>query len=226
MRFAFGMIAALLLAVSLGGCRSHYSWHQKLTLVVETPQGTRSGSSVVRVDVLYGQLPLMAGDTETFVTGEAAIVDLGQGKYLFALLMAEDDGGLNGTVRLAEYTWRDQITGHGKERLSQIANLKGVRELPRKYYPLLVTFKNINDPETIEQVNPDDLENSFGPGYSLKSITLEVTEEPVTTGVVEKLLPCLKMKKECISNKDVFPFDTTNRIKRRVLNIYFRRNRI
>ncbi|MCP4095679.1 MAG: hypothetical protein GY748_05500, partial [Planctomycetaceae bacterium] len=57
-----------------------------------------------------------------------------------------------------------------------------------RYFPLLVTFTDINDPASVKKIDPDDLAASFGPGYSLKSVTLEITGEPVTQGVVEKVL--------------------------------------
>ena len=53
--------------------------------------------------------------------------------------------------------------------------------------PLLVTFTDIKDPTTVKKVDPDNLAATFGPGVSLKSITLEITDETVTEGKVEKI---------------------------------------
>ena len=39
------------------------------------------------------------------------------------------------------------------------------------------------------EVKPESLAAAFGPGYSLKSITLEITDEEVTRGRVEKIIP-------------------------------------
>ncbi|MEO6202469.1 MAG: hypothetical protein ABIU05_13315 [Nitrospirales bacterium] len=63
-----------------------------------------------------------------------------------------------------------------------------VRDLPRQNYPLLVTFTDINDPKTVQQVDPGNLAATFGPGVSLKRITLEITDEPVTEGKLESVL--------------------------------------
>jgi len=60
--------------------------------------------------------------------------------------------------------------------------------VPSNMYPLLVTFTDIADPKSVKQVNPADLAATFGAGFSLKSITLEVTDDKVTEGVVEKVL--------------------------------------
>lgn len=54
-------------------------------------------------------------------------------------------------------------------------------------YPYLVTFKDIADPTSVVRVDPDDLAASFGAGYRLKAITVQVTDEPVTVGIVKKL---------------------------------------
>ncbi|MCC6479158.1 MAG: hypothetical protein IT552_08115, partial [Sphingomonadaceae bacterium] len=54
-------------------------------------------------------------------------------------------------------------------------------------YPMLVTFKDLADPTSVEQVDPDDLAASFGRGYRLKSITVQVTDAPVTVGIGDRL---------------------------------------
>jgi hypothetical protein len=72
--------------------------------------------------------------------------------------------------------------------LDLISTLSATRELTPKQYPLLVTFGDINDPASVKRVDPDNLELAFGPGYALQSITLSITDEPVTKGGVEKVL--------------------------------------
>jgi hypothetical protein len=72
--------------------------------------------------------------------------------------------------------------------LDLISTLSATRELAPKQYPLLVTFGDISDPASVKRVDPDNLELAFGPGYALQSITLSITDEPVTTGKVEKVL--------------------------------------
>ena len=61
-------------------------------------------------------------------------------------------------------------------------------DIPRSHYPLLVTFTDIIDPTTVKVVDPDNLAETFGPGASLKRITLEITDEPVTEGKIESVL--------------------------------------
>jgi hypothetical protein len=54
----------------------------------------------------------------------------------------------------------------------------------------LVRFGDPNDPEAVERVDPNHLAASFGPGVSLKPATVEITGDPLTTGI-EKKLPWL-----------------------------------
>lgn len=176
----FGLFVLVAAVVALSGCRSRYEWRQKLTVTVETPHGEYSGSSVVEVVALFGQLPASGNEVEYKVSGEATIVELGGGRYLFALLGGSEER----FYRALGYNYGDRGT-----KLKRISGMQGeTRMLERENYPLLVTFENVSDPTTVRQVDPTDFVASFGPGYALKSITLEITDEPVTEGSVESVL--------------------------------------
>lgn len=87
--------AVLVLAVlSLSACTRETSWRQRLKIIVETPTGETSGSSVTEVQVVdtYGPLiPRDATGPRATVRGEAVAIEVLPGKWLFALL----DGGDN-----------------------------------------------------------------------------------------------------------------------------------
>ena len=51
----------------------------------------------------------------------------------------------------------------------------------------LLRFRDITDPATVELVDPDNLSASFGKGYTLKRVTYQVTNDPVTKGMDERL---------------------------------------
>ncbi|NMW31962.1 hypothetical protein HKD42_07810, partial [Altererythrobacter sp. RZ02] len=57
----------------------------------------------------------------------------------------------------------------------------------RSAYPMLVTFGDLSDPTSVAQVDPDDLAASFGTGTTLKRITVQMTDDPVTTGIEQRL---------------------------------------
>lgn len=52
---------------------------------------------------------------------------------------------------------------------------------------MLVTFGDLADPTTMAEVDPDDLTKTFGEAVSLKRITVQITDDPVTTGIEMRL---------------------------------------
>src|SRR5262249_13499521 len=72
---------------------------------------------------------------------------------------------------------------------------RGPITLTYKLYPRLLRFRDIKDPATAELVDPDYLAKSFGPGFRLVRVTIEITNEPVTRGI-RKILPWLSRNLE------------------------------
>jgi hypothetical protein len=52
---------------------------------------------------------------------------------------------------------------------------------------MLVRFRDIADPTSVEKVDPDNLAASFGEGVKLRRITVQLTDDPVTTGIEKRL---------------------------------------
>jgi hypothetical protein len=183
MKFVFSVFLLILCAVGLSACRENFFWNQKLTVTVETPLGERSGAAVVSEGVTYGRQWLSGSAVQYGIKGEATVVEVASRKYLFALL------GEGSTKELAVRVWWDTLPhAENGEKFRIIEGLREKREVPPKEYPLLVSFTDFNDPKSVFEVKPDDLAAAFGPGYNLQSITLEITDEPVTEGKVESVL--------------------------------------
>ena len=53
----------------------------------------------------------------------------------------------------------------------------------RSAYPTLVTFANLADPASVKRVDPDKLAATFGEGFNLKCIAVQMTDDPLTTGI-------------------------------------------
>jgi hypothetical protein len=160
------------------------SINQRLSITVATPDGPRTGSAVTRLKAVPPSIiggPTYSGGS--WLRGEAVVVDLGQGRYLFALL------GRPGAM--ASGLWRDDET-----LVAMIRRLRRhpppAAEVPLDLMPMLVTFGDVSDPNTVTRVDPQDLAASFGPGVALSAVTLEVTRDPVTEGVVEGVLGWLE----------------------------------
>ena len=179
-------------AALLGGCRllGGNSYRFKMTVDVETPQGLRTGSSVYEVTA-FKTSELIAGGTssDSTVKGEAAAVDLPGGRTLFALLKTinpmRDDLALMSMAALDPAFSNNRV-----ESTKRIAFGDGIRspnEVVVSDYPLLVNFRDLSAPHTVERIDAANLAATFGPDYRLRRIMVQVTDEPVTTGIVKRL---------------------------------------
>lgn len=186
---AVGMVATLALAGcdsdSLG--RKYPAYRYRLTAVVETPEGARTGSSVIEVHwTEAGPAFGIQSGAGYSVHGEAVAVDLPGGQTLFVLLRSSDNSDW------AAWALQDVVPN--------VKDLRGAdrqpHSVPRQVevlheqvdnYPMFVRFANSADPMSVEQVAPEDLAKAFGSGYRLKSLTVQVTDDAVTTGIAKKL---------------------------------------
>jgi hypothetical protein len=57
-----------------------------------------------------------------------------------------------------------------------------------QYLPYMVRFMDLDDPSSAERVIPQNLPASFGQGYSLKSLSVRITKEPITRGIERRLM--------------------------------------
>ncbi|RWA59249.1 MAG: hypothetical protein EOQ28_33230 [Mesorhizobium sp.] len=124
-----------------------------------------------------------AGNYPSSYSGEATVVEVLPNRYLFALLGEE-------TKYIALRTFAKEIGGVSVSPtgFAAVSQVHGIRNVPPQHYPLLVTFTDISDPKTVQKVDPNNLAAAFGPGVTLKRITLEITDDSVTAGKIVALL--------------------------------------
>jgi hypothetical protein len=165
----------------------------KLTYEVEVDGALRSGSGVVEVtreDTTKLPLP-MTGYGYAF-RGEAPVVDLGGGRYLFSLLT--DSSAARTDAPYLPYTVFAAFALPGDtpvETTRRLMARKPQAVLMPEQVPLLVTLTDVNDPRTVRKVDPANLAASFGAGVKLARVTLAITDEAVTQGRVENVLEWL-----------------------------------
>ncbi|PTQ75288.1 hypothetical protein [Celeribacter persicus] len=182
----------LLMCFTLSGCERYVSWNQKLTLHFSVPGGTKTASSVVHVTWRHPEYVMRSfvpgGDNwHNDLKGEAVVAELGEGRYLFALIDGQSSI-LRGSLADADAVQYDRDGGYPRYALAlskAARDQTGPLDVPRARWPRLVTFSDIADPTSVALVDPDDLAASFGAGSALEAVTVEVTREPVTEGVVE-----------------------------------------
>jgi hypothetical protein len=205
MRRMIGFAALLLSLLSLSGCGESYSWLQKTTIEVDTPQGPVSASNVVKIGWSKND-SLGAANGPDWVygpRGEALVLELPDKRYLFALLMQDEyAGNIAGQVLFKQdgRVW-------GADKFKAITAHKGVIEVPLVKAPTLVTFADVNDAKTVQLVYPENLAVMFGPGFALKAIKIEITEEAVTIGLLEKTLSWVADENPIFVDWRNYPFD-------------------
>lgn len=178
-----------------------------------TPDGVKSGSSIIQVSYTTQSAPLSPGGRHDSLWGEATYVDLGGGKNLFVTL---------GILDAAQHAERWYSPSYSLEEPSDYDRMKGpmdalwlpikifqfgrtVRkeremcgrvdtkyagpseQIPLSNLPTLVTFSDMRQPNTAKVVDPNDLAATFGHGYSL-SAKIEITAEKVTPKIY-KVVP-------------------------------------
>jgi hypothetical protein len=199
-RRAFGWTLLGGLAVmATGGCSREERPERlryQMTIEVETPQGRRTGLAVRELEYFENEKDgFVFGESRPSVNmrGEAIAVNLPDGKVLFALLT-----GGNGDVDYAKLLPGRAL---GSRMLNEkVEQIQWRREAELWPYavktiglertdplPMLVTFRNLTDPKSVELVDPDNLAASFGQGVKLRRVTIRTTDEPVTSGIEKRL---------------------------------------
>ena len=172
--------------LALGGCGvlgGTKSYRFRMTVEIETPQGLKIGSSVMEI-TSYKTMKLTSEEHSGggSFRGEAVVVDLPNGP-VFALLKNDNAGqplDVRVTSALSQVTEFNTVDDY----VATVADLGGMfssakAELPREGWPIMVRFRDIDDPKSVEKVDPDAI--------GVKRILLETTGDDVTTGIEKNL---------------------------------------
>jgi len=219
MKMGMIVIAALVVGFAVWWTVAYPSgtWRYKMTVTVETPEGLKSGSAVREVHVQRGWAPLPEMKPSVSLKGEAIAVDLGERGVLFALLHGYRLG-YNYARSLPFYVFPSGRGGTTVAGLKYYSTLKaGPVDISPEWYPKFVHFKDSADPKTVKLVlemepciDPETVRSSnasycitkdrfaeiYGEGVRLKSVTVEMTDEEVTRGVVERYMPSYANQRE------------------------------
>jgi hypothetical protein len=178
---------------ALSGCGGNSaSYRFRMTVEVETPQGIKSGSSVMEVRLARGMAIGDQSGVSSGVFGEAVVVDLPDGP-LFVLLQMPDAGAPLQDV--VPHALLGRRSSGPDEVMADTAKLGSAwfssykAELPRtrdngsqasnNNWPMMVRFRDLNDPKSVEKVDPE--------AAGVKRIMLETTSDDVTTGIEKRL---------------------------------------
>ena len=194
-RFVLVVVTTLALGL-LASCSQKEEIRFRMTVNVQTPEGIRTGSSVMEISAWNNRIALNGHIRGRDLQGEAVPVTLPDGRILIALIAAERPdyveftdivlGALDPAYKNDWVASVDRIakaeTPSGPQVVSRYPALPSVSN-----YPMLVSLRDSNSPASVSPVDPSDLAASFGPGFRMKTITFEATEEPLTKEIGEKL---------------------------------------
>lgn len=198
----------------------------KLTLVIETPEGEKSGSSVAKyiIDPNNGILAGLSPGIHLGFRGEATMVDLGRRGILFCVTTSDSERNpnhpRNGSLAQSDFilalftrpSQEDRLPSYLDDLLRRHPKI----QIPNVHLPLLVRFRDLTDPSSVERVNPDDLSASFGPGVRISRSEFEILPPPgqswwkrwtspspelPVTNAVQVVLPWLSLKNEQLEQK-------------------------
>ena len=186
-------LLAGLAGLPLVGCTRIFPirFRYRMTVTVDTPEGARSGSSVIEVKMSQGSgLIREAPVVNAIAYGEAVSVVLpGRGR-LWALLRTA--GGRDATgIPFSAYEAVLPKTGPSAEGWDEqaraLARQTHPAVLPHDAYPWLVRFRDERDARSMEEVLPSDLAARFGQGVRLRNIIIQIVDTPPTFGASNAL---------------------------------------
>ncbi|MGH1354061.1 MAG: hypothetical protein ACRBBS_03125 [Thalassovita sp.] len=203
------LILALVLTslLFLAGCKERYSWYQINTITIQTPNGPVSGTGTERVKLRISPNAVLSGPLGWTYWGEGAVVDLGNGKFVFALIELgtydvwdirksyHPDVRIRIALDRLELVPRLEIQ-NGKPWFNAMMDINYPIELDGPEIPTLVAFKDINDPSTITELKSQaNFHAVFGEGYSFVKAELEVVKEAKLQSQVLQALPWVAAKR-------------------------------
>jgi hypothetical protein len=198
-----GMVLAVLTVVATWHLAyPSYTHRYRLTLEVEAGGTVRRGSGVI--EVTWSRQPDVFGAWRFAVRGQAVPVDLGPHGVLLAALAGagppESAGVPARSLALAAFAGMlPELRTQGSVRgvpdvvlecggLSALARSVGRRaELRPAIMPQLVWLPDLHDPATARPVPPADLPTVIAPDVRLRGAWVEITRDPVTTGLFSVL---------------------------------------
>lgn len=151
-----------------------YVTRYRITLEVTDNGKTHTGSSVIETSATPQPKLLPEVKAKVQVHGQAVIVDLGKGRKLFALLRLDPERKKKNQTFVALAADVFDPDSSGWQRWIEVSKKRGTKDLSTEQIPLLVRFRDLKDPMTVERVDPDNLADSFGSGVKLDRATLEL----------------------------------------------------
>lgn len=189
-----GIVLALVLVGVVVWKHRTEKFRFRMTVEIDTPAGVRSGTSVMENRVRHFIPIMMDGAGISFETrGEAVAVDLPDGRTLFVLVRPDfnylDRTRVAANAGSALPVFARQYDFHSERAFARDMRRTGavVTIPPDGRWTRMVWFRDPADPGSFEQVDPAALAASFGPGVSLRRITVQASDEEIGRDILKRL---------------------------------------
>lgn len=183
-----------------------YIYRYRLTVEIDTPDGVKSGSSVIQVTTkkMPDYLRTIARVT-TEVEGEATYIDLGDGKFAVVVLQH----GIWPKSNINDVLFTHAIFNVDCEAIDRLKWVEKIAEmqsaeaiLPPVLIPNIITFLDVKDVSTSrflyeagyegrctknKVVIVDNFFEILGNNYTLRKATVELTSDPVTKDISKNI---------------------------------------
>ena len=190
----FTALAGLAMWQRIASTEDEFSYRVQVTF---DENGARvMGSNVVHV-AIRRNIPCIGMCGYTFaVQGQAIPIKFSNGKYLFALL------------GVADHSFRARSMPF--QAFKALPPYRKVSELPHhpinvpsEYVPTVIYFADMADPNSAVIANQGNLQTLVGENVRLTSVSVNLTDEPVSTGI-DQLLPWVEKQQVALtSNQNI-----------------------
>jgi hypothetical protein len=130
------------------------------------------------------------------VFGDAVFVDLGQGKNLIGMLAAGPSGeDVDYPGRIVFLAFN--LDGNDPDTPRRLPQLRGKRgldiyhsspyDVTKRLLPTFVTLTDLTNPGTTRLAPVGLFDEIFGAGFKLRSVAIEMTTDPITEGIENKI---------------------------------------
>jgi hypothetical protein len=165
--------------------------HYRLDVTFQADGVPVTGSSVQKL-VVYRVRGLGQRQAEWWTYGEAVRVDLpGHGAVYVLMTTPTPDGTYTfSTKGRFDFlvSWACKLKEQRGDRswddfVRMVGALTGECDVPKQYVPLMVRFRDENDPTTVERVFPSQLGNSFDDDVHFVGAEVKITDRPITKSI-------------------------------------------
>jgi hypothetical protein len=180
-------LAAILAAGFTSSCSLIFpgSFRYRISVDVASAKGVSKAAGVLEAWIV--KQPIQIGDYGAYkagLRGEAVEISVGS-RPIFALIDPELSVwiGVNFLGDLRDHS--DKVADY---RLLASRKMRGrTIELPREKFPRFAFFGDVADPTSAVRVDPDDLSTSVGVKGRVARMAVTLTDQAVTTGIVNSL---------------------------------------